>query len=262
MKDKLKEAFDQVKAGNELKDKTYAFLENKTKYYTRARMINYRHFVSAAACLILVLIGSHWIYFTPTAEISIDINPSIELGINRFDKVISVTGYNNDGLELISSLDLKFTNYALAVDEILKNETVSTLLSDDELLTITVVSQDDTQASKILSDMETCAAHHQNTHCYLAHSEEVEAAHEAGLSYGKYKAFLKIQALDPSITPEQIQDLTMKEIQDLIDTLSSDNENEIMQDDNGQDNHHGNGYEYRHGHTNGKNCDAVYSTYE
>ena len=30
---------------------------------------------------------------TPTAYISIDINPSLELGINRFDRIVSVEGY-------------------------------------------------------------------------------------------------------------------------------------------------------------------------
>ena len=32
----------------------------------------------------------HWLYFEPTAEISIDINPSLELELNRFNHVLSV----------------------------------------------------------------------------------------------------------------------------------------------------------------------------
>ena len=44
--------------------------------------------------------GKRWLYFTPIAEISIDINPSIELRVNRFDQVISVDGLNGDGQAL------------------------------------------------------------------------------------------------------------------------------------------------------------------
>ena len=45
-------------------------------------------------------------------------------------------------------------------------------------------------------------------------------AHEAGLSFGKYRAYLELKELDPDITPDDIRDLSMREIQDLIDSLS------------------------------------------
>ena len=55
--------------------------------------------------LTVTLWGGTWLYFTPTMEISVDINPSIELGVNRFDRVISVDGYNEDGQALAQLLD-------------------------------------------------------------------------------------------------------------------------------------------------------------
>ena len=48
----------------------------------------------------------------------------------------------------------------------------------------------------------------------------MEEAHEAGLSYGKYKACLELQGIEPAIRPDEIQGMTMREIRDLIDTLS------------------------------------------
>ncbi len=77
--------------------------------------------------------------FTPTVEISIDVNPSIELGVNRFDKIISVSSYNNDGQELVDSLDIKYLDYAQAIDQILRNESVNALLSNNEVMTIGVI---------------------------------------------------------------------------------------------------------------------------
>lgn len=246
MNDKLKETFHWIRADEVLKDSTRVFLARKTKGYTRANIVNYKYFVSAAACLIFLLFGGHWLYFTPTAQISIDINPSLELGVNRFDRVISVTGYNDDGLDLADDLDIKFTGYTEAVNQILESETVAALLSDDELVTITVIGTDGAQSSKILSDMKSCTEHHQNAHCYFAHSDEVAEAHETGLSYGKYKALLKIQELDPSVTSDEIRDMTMKEIQDLIDSLLSDDKNETQKNTDDVQEHHHKGHGYRH----------------
>ena len=67
-----------------------------------------------------------------------------------------------------------------------------------------------------------------NAYCYCAHPDEVEAAHAAGLSYGKYQAFLELQALDPTITVEEVQDMTMREIRDRIDALSGDSEGQTQ----------------------------------
>ena len=50
----------------------------------------------------------------------------------------------------------------------------------------------------------------------------MEAAHEAGLSYGKYQAFLALQALDPSVTAEEVQGMTMRELRDRIAALGGD----------------------------------------
>ena len=38
-----------------------------------------------------------------------------------------------------------------------------------------------------------------------------ENAHKAGLSVGKYRAFLELKAKKPEITPEEVQGLTMRQ---------------------------------------------------
>ena len=37
---------------------------------------------------------------------------------------------------------------------------------------------------------------------------------EKEISIGKYRAFLELQALDPSVTPEEVQKMTMREIRE------------------------------------------------
>ncbi len=122
----------------ELKNNTRTFLAKKTREYKKAGIIKYRRLVSAAVCLLFLLLGGRWLYFTPTATISIDINPSIELGINRFDRVISVNSYNDDGQDLADSLKIRFADYTSAVQQIMDNKDISALLSGDGVMTIVI----------------------------------------------------------------------------------------------------------------------------
>lgn len=246
MNNTFKKLFGPIQAEDELKNRTKVFLAKKRQSDTRAdeKKRRYHIYAAACACMLIILFGGRWLYFTPTAKISIDVNPSIELSINRFDRVICLNGFNEDGQELSNALDVKYKNYTQAIEQILNNDGISALLSGGEVMAITVIGWDGPQSAKILSDVELCTANQSNTYCYFAQSEEVAAAHEVGLSCGKYKAFLELQHLDPHITPETVQDMTMREIRELIDRLMADGENETSSYNNWGSGHygHGNGY--------------------
>ena len=234
MNERLKEAFDNIHAEEDLKNKTRIFLAQKTR-----RTYAYKRFIPAVVCLLFVLIGfgGYHVYFTPTSFISIDINPSFELGVNRFDRIVSIQGYNKDGDRLADSLNVRFLNYTQALKQILENDDVEAYLSRDELLSIAVISSDETRNEQMLSHIEACTSEHENTHCSSADSKEVEGAHESGLSCGKYKAYLELKALDPDITVEDIQGMTMREIWDLIDSLSPNNSSKARDGAHTEDNH-------------------------
>ena len=250
MNSAFKELFGPIRAEEDLKDRTRTFLTERTRGYTKraAAKRRYPAYAAACACLALVLLGGRWLYFTPTAEISIDINPSLELSVNRFDRVISVTGFNEDGRELSRDLNVKYKNYTQAVEQILHHDSITALLSDGEVMSITVVGPDRQQSAKLLSGVEACAAGQRNVDCYSARPEEAAAAHEAGLSCGKYRAFLELQCLDPDITPEAVQGMTMREIWDMIERLSSDGGSDAPQPGGWGNGYHGNGHGgWRHG---------------
>ena len=97
-----------------------------------------KKFTALLLCLLCLLAGVRWFYFTPTAQISIDINPSLELGVNRLDKVVYVKSYNEDGQELAEELDLNFQSYTEALGQIVSSAVVEELLSEDGVMTIGV----------------------------------------------------------------------------------------------------------------------------
>lgn len=222
MNNKIRETFDKVQAEEKLKDSTRQYLFKKTKGYTKGQTFSYKKFIISMACFIFVLFcaGGYFSYFMPVSAISVDVNPSIELGVNCFDKVISVEGRNEDGNKLASSLDIKFLNYTDALDKMLADESMAYYLSQDEIVSITVMGKNNDKNSEMLASVATCTEKRKNVYCYAANSEQAAAAREAGVSFGKYRAFLELQTLNPNITIEDVKGLTMRQIRNMIDELS------------------------------------------
>lgn len=251
MNERLRKAFDEIHAEEELKEKTKEFLLHQRNNHKKNRFFSSARFVPAVACLLFILIalGSYQVYFIPTSAISIDINPSIELEINRLDQVISVKGYNTDGKELAASLDVKFVKYTEALERILCSESIQAYLSSNEELSITVVGSDAARCGKILSDIETYTGGNSGIYCYTASSEDAHSAHEMGLSCGKYRAYQELKDLDPDMTVDEVQGMTMKEIRNYIEALSDDSHYDAEENDSG---HHGEGHRGKnHGYGHG-----------
>lgn len=255
MKDeRLKEAFHNIRADEELKKHTLEYIFQKTHGCRRNAIYPYRRLAAAMACVLLVMAGwsGYSAYFTQTSAISIDINPSIELNINRFDKVISVETYNEDGYMTMSSMDVRFRDYRDALQQILASENMAQYLTQDYLISITVFGMDDEKSNEIITNLSSCAASYGSVHCAFGSPEEAAAAHAEGMSFGKYRAFLELQALDPDVTVEEARGLTMRQIRNLINELSGGGA-DTAQDgdaDNGNSGHnpgHGNGNGSRNG---------------
>lgn len=220
MKDKIKQAFDNVHAQEQLKEDTLHSIVAYRERHSR-RSLSSMRMLPALACLVLVLLGSgFWAWFSPSATISVDINPSIELWVNRFDKVVQVVGWNDDGRELADSLDVKYMDYSRAMEAIVENENISTLLAGDGVMTVAVSGSSEAQCGRILSGVRSCTARWGNAYCYSASEEETEKAHELGLSCGKYMAYLELEQAGAQLSPDQVRDMSMREIRDMIESLT------------------------------------------
>ncbi len=222
MNERIKSAFDSVKAEDELKEKTLRYVSSRME--KRRPAARAAELLPLLACLALVILAGGWAWFSPSATISVDINPSLELWLNRFDKVVQVVGWNEDGRELASSLDLKYMDYEQALEEIMASEKVSSLLSDDAVLSLAVVGDNEKQCGRLLSGLQQCTAGQGNAYCYSADEEELEAAHSLGLSYGKYRVYLELLELGSDISPREVSGMSMRELRDMIDSLSGDGE--------------------------------------
>ena len=220
MQKQIQQAFDQVRASDELKDKTKQFLAQNRS--ARAPKPVWRWAAVVCAVLLLLCGAGGWAYWTPVAAISLDINPSLELRLNRFDQVIQVVGFNESGQQAAGGMHLRFSNYADAVRQILSDEQIQPYLTEDSAISITVASPNEAKNQEMLTQLSACAAEYGDVYCCATNWEQTAQAHDAGMSFGKYQAFLELQALAPQVTPEQVQGLTMRQIRDWIGQLAGD----------------------------------------
>lgn len=219
---RLNEAFDAVRASEALKSQTaQAVVREMRAGGARRRGRRLLPALAVAVCLLVAAgLGGHALYYTPTTVLSIDINPSLEMDINRFDRVIALNGYNDDGAALAAALDVQNLRYDEAVDELLANATIVDCLARGEELAIAVVqAQDDAaQSGAVLDYVSGCTDRHENAHCYAleAGDAQLAEAHDAGLSCGKYHVYQELLAYDPSLAAEEAQQMTMRELRDLL----------------------------------------------
>ena len=225
MDKRFAEAVGRVHAAPGLVDHTRAAL--RAARQARKRMA--RKVMAAAASFVLVVSAGGWLWFTPVSAVSIDAAQPVELKINRFGRVVSAEG--TDGL-LFSGCE----------------EAVSRLLDElqadaDGELYITVTGGDETLAETVFD----CAAGRQGVYCDAGSSEEISAAEEAGLPLGKYRMLLALQAIDPSVTAEEVAGLSMKQLREWEASLS-----EGGQADHTEETGAGKGPGYRGGNGNGE----------
>ncbi|MCY6354904.1 anti-sigma factor domain-containing protein [Clostridium sp. ZS2-4] len=66
-------------------------------------------YAAMAACLILFFSfgGAAYAYYTPVASLVLKVDPSIELKINRWNKIIATQPLNDDGKNILDSVNLK-----------------------------------------------------------------------------------------------------------------------------------------------------------
>lgn len=92
---------------SKVKDKNYIIGQVIEMKSSNLKNINKLVMCSALTAMIAIVgVITLWAYKTPYSYVSLDVNPSIEYSLNRFDKVISVTAVNDDGQEILNELEL------------------------------------------------------------------------------------------------------------------------------------------------------------
>ena len=179
--------------------------------------------IAAAACFLVAAVGMFTAFNRTTAYVDIDINPSLELQINRFGTVLSAEGINDDGKTVLDSLSkqgisLTDIDYETSLERLTASGALDPYVSETSFAQFSVVCGNEQQATSLQSASEDyfaalpCAAR-----CSRASSEDHAAAQNANMGVGRYLAACRLIEEDPAYTLDRCSDMTMREIHDALE---------------------------------------------
>lgn len=198
---------------------------------------HFKHFVSAAAVLILVVSAGIFSYAMPVYYVSVDVNPSILLKANMFERIIGVEAVNDDALPIIDELDLNNSKVEKAVTKVMArlNEKGYFETPGTDLV-IATASKDDAKSEKLAQKLEDAADEviaQEGTEVLVdsrgAGYDMVQTAKELGITPGKLNIITHVLGFE---TPEEYQpivdgvlngDYSMKDLMSVYKQTKSNN---------------------------------------
>ncbi len=192
-----------------------------------------------AACLVVgALAAGSFALAAETAQVHVDGGGSIELGLNRWGRVVRAESSDPDLDGALDNLGVVGMSCADALEALSSDDEVNqSLSSDGEAVVLTVSCDDEGQLDATMIDCEGAAAGFgHGAMCMAADGETRAAAQESGMGLGRYSVYLEIQALDPNITLDDCRNLSMRELRDLLAEVQAEAEHA---DGGSQDQSHG-----------------------
>jgi hypothetical protein len=225
---KIQEAFDQVHASEAMKTAILTRVSDPSATWAKRRPIGSRWWYAVGGAAVILLALFVGLVRTPAGYLSLDVNPSIELTVNRFDRVIAATGRNDDGTTVLKATAVTGQDYRQALETLLTSEAMQPYLTDANALTVTVACDDPQRRDAMLAAVGDCPAYQQlQGHCAAVSTSLLAEAHDCGLSFGKYNAYLTLHHYEPELTVEDCHDMTMGELcQRIADHQDHDHQHE------------------------------------
>lgn len=215
----------------------------KPKYSTLYR------YAGAAACFAAVVtagLGTTYQTAFACSYVSVDVNPSIEFTLNRMNRVLSVTGLNDDAqtiVEELNELGIRFDTLETALD---KTQTVlqeQHYLTDSDTILIDISSDDPKRLSKLTQKVERSMnppANSENSaeptlHLTTSSLADRDEAHTNQISTGRYGAMKKeAEQKGEEITPENIETFRELPVEKLFETDTNSTDAYDSQSPDGQ----------------------------
>ena len=186
-----------------------------------------RGLAAVAACLALTLVGfgGYSAWADVVTVVGVDINPSLELSVNRFDVVVGAKGLNADGDDIVASSGLVGMSCEDAVASLLERDDVRAQLDSGsgDSVAIAVCDIGGNRSHSCEEDVAKAAS---RTGCAVScvRSEEGEyrASSSVGLTVCKYRAFEELLACGSDITAEEVSETPMPVLRQMIAEAGGD----------------------------------------
>jgi len=192
--------------------------------------------IPIAAALLLVMTATLTgvgMYRAEYETVYIDINPSVELSVNRFERVIDVTYLNTDAEDCFEALALTNKGVEKSIDLIIDALDEDGYLKAQNTLYIGVSGKGEAQAEKLLEKVSARAnqAQTEKGHTVEIRSasitdEERQAAKDMGISPNKYQLIEEIVSDNPSFDPSDLRDMKMRDLREMLGKKEKEHKND------------------------------------
>ena len=228
IKQKIKRSFSNIVLPNfdmnDLKKRKGLVYVNEKK--TRKKGLFVTLSVSLAICVCLFL---GLTYFNGNmkvaSRIGIDVNPSIELTVNKKEKVLDVIANNSDANIILEGMDLKGSDINVAINALIGSMVKNGYI--DELANSILISVDSDNAAesealrqKIVAELNAFIASENDiaviTQNITTEDANLKKAQELGISVGKLELIEKLIAKNNLYTYESLKDLSINELNLLL----------------------------------------------
>jgi hypothetical protein len=184
-------------------------------------------FAASAAAFVVLGTGA-WAYATPYSYVSMDVNPSIEYTVNRFDRVLTVKAINDDGEEILKAITLEDLENKTIEDAILKTVDQITAAgyfntTAEGGIVITTASENMDKADELATDLqqvveEEIAEVKEDiiVEAYSVGLERVEEARELGVTPGKLNLVEKLQSSSSDPSSINIEEWLNRSVKDIM----------------------------------------------
>lgn len=196
---------------------------------TRQKSKSYKIFIPSITtiCLIFLFLIGNYLINNPYSYVSIDINPSIVLTTNRFDKVIEVKALNKDAKKLLKDINIKKLQVNEANNIIIEKAIEFGYINkdtDENAILITVYCNNENKRNKMQKSINDNLNNYFNGKGIksliidqVLTKEDIEVANEYGVSQGKILFVKKAILQNPSLKFEDLIYLPVREIAKYID---------------------------------------------
>ena len=210
-----------------------------------------------AACLALVacLIGGAVDFLRPVAYVGIDVNPSVELTLNRFDIVVRTHALNDDGQRALDEASCMWRAFDDAARDL--DSAMRAIAGEGAVVEVSIDCDNENRYGALAAQSNNCFGCNGEAHCARTNAEERQAAHDSGMGVAKYRAYQALQEAGVDISAEKCASMSIRELRDLLaenGVDASEGESEHPGMGNGQGaGAHGANSAGSHGHGGGNN---------
>ena len=192
--------------------------EKKSKGISRkAKML----YASAASFAILFIAGyfSFDFYFTEVSFVDMDVNPSIELKLNKLDRVIGTYAFNEEGKLILAETDVSNKKMDEAIDMLITEIGEQGYIVEDGLITLVLQTNDKSKEKTLLNrirKLNSVVAKknelYSDIEIFSVDEQVKKNADELDISCGKYLAYTELKEVDPEMSVEECKRSTIQEM--------------------------------------------------